>query len=128
MNLLWTFFAVLSFASGDTPSRWSGVYRQTSGIHDLYIDQFDSKGLSLDLVKKGQSVDTHTRNDMRLVAIINGDVAVVPDEEDCEVKLKLTQVGIELSDLCGGPHDQGGLYKRINSKQLETDKKVSKVK
>ena len=106
--ILFIFIWIQPLAFSQTKdTSWSGKYRQITGAHNLDIDQFSSDGIEVEIARVHNP--THT-NSSQFLAFIHGDTAVFKEEPDCRVELKRTKKGIIISDFCGGPGDDTGLY------------------
>ncbi len=92
---------------------WSGKYRQDTGLYNLIINQVVTDMLEVSFVKIKNRKRLVTAN---FLANVKGDLAnmmSIHDDPDCRVELRKTRNGIKISDFCGGPGDDIGLYRKI---------------
>lgn len=111
--LLLILLSVFSFAeSGFPKSLWSGKYQHVTGKFELIIKQWDTDGLSVDIIRKNKPDDPHYGSFVAFIKRKN--LAEFSDsrERSCKVLLKRVTEGIIVYDQCGGSGEDAGLYQK----------------
>lgn len=113
--ILLNFILICTVARSGTPkSLWSGKYQHVSGKFELIIEQWDTDGLSVDIIRKNKPNDPPYGS---FVAFIKRNkLAEFSDTRQlsCKVLLKRVTEGIIVYDHCGGSGEDAGLYRNPN--------------
>ena len=111
--LLITFLSICISVEGGTPkSSWSGKYRHVTGKFELIIKQWDTDGLSVDIIRKNKPNDPPYGSFVAFIKRKNLAEYADARERSCKVLLKRVTEGIIIYDHCGGSGEDAGLYQK----------------
>ena len=111
--LLLNFLSIFTFAGSGIPkSLWSGKYQHVTGKFELIIKQWDTDGLSVDIIRKNRPNDPPYGSFVAFIKRKNLAEYADAKERSCKVLLKRVTEGIFVYDYCGGTGEDAGLYQK----------------